>query len=704
MAKTSPWDLTALLNAADPKATLAERHLWLIRLFEWLRHAPVEAQAGPARTPQPALRLKHLLGVLERNPEHQARVAELLTRFWSEVDSIALLADFGFAPRMDLWGELGRRLRARLLPLSPDTPDLGELFALLFPTADDAEWLLALDDATLDRVRPYAHHRAHQDARPAAADGAWRRPFLDAMVFLASAVRTAGFNGALRMRMSPELLTDQPFRQLARVAEAVSEHALSTAPDARTPTESLNHAALLREAQYLRALLEQCRLAADSVHEHLEAHGVSVDLVFAVDQLRERTHRIEALLNCVVSTEPAREVTRLLAELVRTADARRSIRTLLSRHYSMLARKVAERSAATGEHYITRTRDEYRHMLVAAVGGGAVLAATTFLKFAILALALAPFWGGFWAGVNYAASFVVVQLLHFTVATKQPAMTAPAMAAQLAGIGRAAGDTTPAPLGATAHAATPGDTTTDPNVEAFVDEVAHLIRSQAAGIFGNLAAVVPVVLAVQYGCRAAFGAPLIGRVDAEHVLASITLLGPTAFFAAFTGILLFASSLIAGWAENWFVWHRLDSAITWNPRIVARLGAARAARWGAYWRANVSGFAANVSLGMMLGLVPTVAQFFGLPIEVRHVTLSTGQLAAAVGTLGFSVALTSAFWWCVAGVAATGLLNLGVSFLFAFRVALRSRGIRLADRSRIYRAIRARLWRAPMSFVLPPRT
>ncbi len=702
MAAKSPWDLTALLNAADPKATLAERHLWLIRLLEWLRHAPVEAPADPTRTPRPVLRLKHLLGVLERNPEHQARVAELLSRFWSEVDSIALLADFGFAPRMDLWGELGRRLRARVLPVSPDTPDLGELFALLFPNADDAEWLLALDDATLERIRHYA--------RPEAADGAWRRPFLDAMVFLASAVRTAGFNGALRMRMSPELLTAQPFRQLARVAEAVSEHALSSAPDARTPTESLNHAALLREAQYLRALLEQCRLAADSVHEHLESHGVSVDIVFAVDQLRERTQRIEALLNCVVSTEPAREVTRLLAELVRTADARRSIRTLLSRHYSMLARKVAERSAATGEHYITRTRSEYRHMLLAAAGGGAVLAATTFLKFAILALALAPFWGGFWAGVNYAASFVVVQLLHFTVATKQPAMTAPAMAAQLAGIGRAADDTAPAPLGANVTGAAADGvataahvTATDPNVEAFVDEVAHLIRSQAAGIFGNLAAVVPVVLAVQYGCRAVFGAPLLGKVDAEHVLTSITLLGPTALFAAFTGILLFASSLIAGWAENWFVWHRLDSAIAWNPRIVARLGAGRAARWGTYWRANVSGFAANISLGFMLGLVPTVAQFFGLPIEVRHVTLSTGQLAAAVGTLGFGITLTSAFWWCVAGVAATGLLNVAVSFLFAFRVALRSRGIRLADRSRIYRAIRSRLWRAPMSFVLPPR-
>jgi site-specific recombinase len=185
------------------------------------------------------------------------------------------------------------------------------------------------------------------------------------------------------------------------------------------------------------------------------------------------------------------------------------------------------------------------------------------------------------------------------------------------------------------------------------------------------------------------------------VLESITLLGPTALFAAFTGVLLFASSLIAGWVENWFVWHRLDSAIAWNPRIVARLGAARAQRWGAYWRANISGFASNTSLGLMLGIVPVVALFFGLPLEVRHVTLSTGQLAAAVGAEGFGLLRHAPFWWCVAAVAVTGVLNLTVSFLMAFRVALRSRGIRLVDRSRIYRAIRARLWHKPLSFIWP---
>jgi site-specific recombinase len=694
-ARVSPWDLTALLNAADPKASLPERNLWLIRLLEWLRHAPVEAPALPAKpveaparpakpieapalpakpvdgeakaTPTPVLRLKHLLGVLDRHPEHQVRVAELLHRIWSDVDSAALLADFGFAPRMDLWRELGRRLRARVLPLTPATTDLGELFPLLFPHADDAAWLLALDAATLERLRTYV--------APERGTSAWRTPFVEAIVFLASAVRASGFAPALRMRMSPELLIDQPFRQLGRVAEQVGDHALGS--DGHTTPEA--EAALLHEAHYLRALLDACRRCADSIHEHLEAHGVSVDVVFEVDQLRERTHRIESLLTCVISPEPAREITRLLAELVHTADERRSIGALMSRHYSLLARRVAERSAETGEHYITRDRSEYRAMLRAAAGGGAILAVTTLLKFALLAIGLSAFWSGFWAGMNYAASFVIVQLLHFTVATKQPAMTAPAMAEKLT------------------------ELSDDDHVEGFVDEVAHLIRSQAAGIFGNLALVAPIVLAVQALARAVLGAPLVGHEEAEHVLDSLTLLGPTALFAAFTGVLLFASSLIAGWAENWFVWHRLDSAIAWNPRIVARLGTARAARWAAYWRANISGFASNISLGMMLGIVPVVALFFGLPIEVRHVTLSTGQLAAAVGSEGFELLRHSAFWWCVAGIAATALLNLSVSFFLAFKVALRSRGIRLADRSRIHRAIRARLWRRPLSFIVPPR-
>jgi site-specific recombinase len=214
--------------------------------------------------------------------------------------------------------------------------------------------------------------------------------------------------------------------------------------------------------------------------------------------------------------------------------------------------------------------------------------------------------------------------------------------------------------------------------------------------------VVPVVLLAQaFGWWLA-GAPLVGEKDAQYVLHSLPVYGATPLYAAFTGILLFAASLIAGWVENWFVFHKLDSAIAWNPRIRDRLGPARAQRWAAWWRQNISGLAANVSLGLMLGLVPTLAAFFGLPIEVRHVTLSTGQLAAALGALGLPLLAEPAFWWCLASIPVVGLLNLGVSFTLAFRVALASRGLKLRDRGRLYAALRRRFFAAPLRFFVPP--
>ncbi|MEK8053285.1 site-specific recombinase [Ideonella sp. DXS22W] len=671
MTTAAAWDLTALVNAADPAAPRPERHLWLIRLTEWLRHGRDEPGADGDATPRPVLRLKHLLNMLERNPAPRERVVALLGRLWRESDVAALFADFGFTARRDLGGEIAERLRLRLLPATPDTDDLAALFGLLFPQAGDARWLAAIDATTLGRLAAlFSAARAEGAADASAAD--WRTPLLRAMTWLVSSIRAASFTPTLRQRMSAELLVDQPFEQLVRRAEALAD-ALLAGDVQRTA----------QEANLLRALLQRGREAADSVHAHLEAHGISVNILFELDQLRERTLRLEAVLDLLLSTAPAPLLQQLVVDLVTLSQQRRSLRALLGRQYSLLARKVAERHAETGEHYITRTAAEYRDMLRAALGGGAVIAGTTFAKFALMALGLAPFWGGFAAGLNYALSFVIVHLLHWTVATKQPAMTAPAMADKLAAV--------------------KGDGHDEAAIESFVDEVTHLVRSQIAGIAGNLAAVTPLVLLAQWLAWQAAGRPLVGAKDAAYVLHAITLLGPTALYAAFTGVLLFASSLVAGWVENWFVYHRLHSALAWHPAIVARLGAPRAARWAGWWRANISGLAANVSLGLMLGVVPVVLAFLGLPIEVRHVTLSTGQLAAAASTLGWDTLQQPAFWWCAAGLAVTGVLNLGVSFGLALAVALRSRGIAGLDRRRIVGAIFRRLRQAPRSFVLPPR-
>lgn len=662
------WDLTALVNAADAKAPLAERHLWLVRLFEWVRHTPraplpqgieVAPDGAAQRSPTPLLRLKHLLNQIERHDDLRQRVQGMAQRFWAEIDAPALFADFGFGARRSFGSEVLSRLQRRCLPGTPQTRDLAALFGLVF-VPDDSDWLQAMDDATAERAA-----RLLGPGSQAA-----QAMLLDAITILVSAVQATGYSPALRQRMSSELLTDEPFRQLTGAAGALRQSL-----QAGDQTQALQHAA------YLRALLDHCRRAARSVLPHLEQYGVSVNIVFDLDQLEGRTQRVEQLVNCLLSPTPAQDGQRLLLGLVHTLREVRGLRALWASHYSLLARQVTERSAETGEHYITRTRAEWHDMLRRAAGGGAVIAGTTLLKFAIAALGLSAFWSGFWSGAGYAASFVLVMLLHWTVATKQPAMTAPALAACL-------------PSGRDAS---------HEDIQGFVDRVVQLIRSQAAAIAGNLALCAPLVLLAQWLAQALWGAPLVGKEAGEYVLKSLTLLSPAPLFAAFTGVLLFSSSLIAGWAENWFVYHRLDSAIAWNPRIVSTLGAARAQRWSRWWRNNVSGLAANVSLGMMLGVVPPLLDFFGLGLEVRHVTLSSGQLGAALGALGLGLVLQPVFWWCVAGIAVTGVLNVGVSFWLAFRVALRSRGVRVQERGRIGAALRQRLLADPWSFIRPPK-
>jgi site-specific recombinase len=688
--RATVWDLTALINAANDKAPLPERHLWLVRLLEWLRHAPKSALSEledqpaptpkplPLRTPLPVLRLRHLLNVCDRHPGLRAQLQSLTQAFWRDIDAATLYADFGFGARRSLASEVHARLRERLLPGTPDTPELSALFRLLFKP-EDARWISAIDAPTFARIAALLGPAADQALAAQAA-------LLEAITILVSAVHGSGFSPPLRRRMDPAALHDEPFRQLTQAAAALRDAVMAQQP-----------ADALRQAAYLRALLDACRRAASSVMPHLEEFGVSVNIVFELQQLQGRSHRIEQLLNCVVAESPLTEAQALLNELLLTLAEQQGLRSLLSQHYSLLARQVAERSAETGEHYITTNRAEHRDMLRRAAGGGLVIAGTTFGKFALGALALSAFWAGWWAGVLYATSFVLIMLLHWTLATKQPAMTAPALAASLSAIQKlsdadaAAGDNAP-PDAADAVA-----------IEAFVDRVAQLIRSQAAGVVGNLALCGPLVLALQLLAQTAFGAPLVGEKDALHVLDALSLKGPCALYAAFTGVLLFASSLIAGWAENWFVFHRIDSAIAWNPRIVARLGHARAQRWSGWWRANISGLAANVSLGLMLGLVPAIAGFVGLPLQVRHVTLATGQLAAALGTLGPALVLDTRFWWCVLGIAVIGVLNLGVSFGLAFMVALRSRGMRVHQRARITHALRQRLKKAPLSFLWPPK-
>ncbi|WP_062363654.1 site-specific recombinase [Variovorax paradoxus] len=649
-------DLQGLLARLDPTADVAQRHIWLIDVFDWLR--------GDRASPQAAVgRVSLLLDAVEARPELRGRLRAWWRAFTQAVDLTTLLADYGFAPRTAFVSELTERLRRKILPGTPETTDASDLFRMVLPGAFDAGWIALLDDAQLARIGNLLADAALDD------DGAprWRHTVMDAVTYCSSQVVAAGFSPELRLRMSAAS-ESRAFHALMSDLDALREQMFRAPRD-----EDALQAAFLA----FRDRLDACRASASSVYTHLEDNGISVGLVFRLRQLRERVLRIRELLDCLISPAPAPSVARLVGRLVLAGGERNSIRALIASNSSMLAAKVTERSAETGEHYITRDRASYLQMVRKAAGGGALTALTVLLKFGIYSLALSAFWSGLWSGLMYAASFVAIQLLHLTLATKQPAMTAPAMAARLR------------------------DIKTDAAVADFVDEVANLVRSQVAAVLGNVGLVVPAMLALALLVQFALGRPLLDAAHAAATLQSLSLAGPTAVFAALTGVLLFAASIVAGWTENAFVLHRLDSAMRYNPRIGAFLGAARARRWATFMRTHISGFASNISLGLMLGLLPAFAGFFGLGLDVRHVTLSAGQIAAAAASTGMAVLQQPALWWAVAAIPVIGALNVSVSFYFAFRLALRAHSVSLGDRARIRSAIWAR-WRSrPISFFLP---
>ncbi|MDL5035882.1 site-specific recombinase [Comamonas sp. Y6] len=653
--KKLPPDLPRLIQALDPHADLAQRHLWLIHLVEWIR------------APKPSLelavdRMEQVVAAFEADADARQRLGLWWQKLLETVDITALLADFGFAPRTAMASEVAERLRYKLLPSTPETVDASELFMLVFPDRFDARWLHALDSTLMARISALV--------APPSDEGAsfWERNLLDAITYCAGQILSTGFAPELRLRMSEQAREEKPFHALIHDVENLRVEVMLPL---RTTDRRDAAAAQLRER------LEACRSAVSSVYSYVEAEGISVGLIFRLRQVRARILRIRRLLDCLLSTDRAYETSELLSNLVAVGLERRSVRALLSTNTSLLAAKVAERSAETGEHYITRDKGEYRNMMAKAAGGGFVMAFTTLAKFALYALGLSVFWSGLAAGMNYALSFVLIQMLHFTVATKQPAMTAPAMAAKLK------------------------DIQSDDSIQEFVDEVAHLVRSQVAAILGNVLIVFPAAMALTMGYAELVKHPALSPSHATQVLESLSLLGPSVLFAAFTGVLLFASSLIAGGAENWFVLRNIDSVIRYNPRITRVLGTTRADRWARFLRKNISGLASNISLGFMLGLVPAFAAFFGLGLEVRHVTLSTGQIGVAIPSLGWEVLHSNLLWWAVAMLPFNAALNVGVSFYLAFRLALRAHNVSGVDRSRIYKAIRQRFWRRPLSFFWP---
>lgn len=629
--------LRVLLARCNPGAPLPDRLIAIEQLGRYIVAGPGVATAG-----HPTLvRLEWLVVALERLPAAQQRFCATLGAVLEATRGVKLFGEIGLPNDRGLLAETSDRLARRLLPEPPATHELWRLAGHIVRSVDDLDWLGPAADPLLRRLA-------------VAGGDAWkplRSSMLDAIGLLTTRIAALGMSEALRSRTPNETVRSSPLFRLTRAG--VPEMA---------------------------ELIAASRDHLDHVHTALEDRGVSIDVVYSIDAIERSLARLEILLPFVgPPREPGNEIRAVIAAVGRGLVGGRSFTQLLGDNLRLLARKVIERAGRTGEHYVTASRREYWGMLGSAAGGGVLTCGTAVAKFLVKWGHFAPFLDGLLSSLDYAASFVVMQLVGATLATKQPSMTAAALA------------------GTIRDRAGPG------RLDELVPLISRIARSQFAAAVGNVSAVIVTALIFDAIWQHTTGAPFLDPDTSRSVVASFDPLhSGTLPFAALTGVLLWVSSLAAGWFENWIVYRRLPDAIE-HHRIGRRVGRARMARLARFLEREAAGFGGSVALGFLLGMIPVFAKFFGLPIDVRHITLSTGSLTLALSSVGAAAVGWAAVASAAVGIALIGLLNFGVSFALALVVALRARDVPRGESKTLPGAVLRRFVRRPAEFFYPPR-
>jgi len=624
-------DLNTILEQAKAVQgrSAPEQLDWLRSLARYLR-----GERGFRFTPEART---HLL--LQRLSQHQdwaqaagAIIAEVLARG----SALRIYAEAGL-PSSSSFGKelLGRLVRSVLPPILNDRSLSGALQQVFAKYGDDV-WLDRIPgherEALLEWLRASIPEMRRDGLLQEAAEAIW---------LLGNRTTSIALREEVAAR-SPEV-------------GSLSNHPMILLED-----EARRFAASVAGKPDLDALMKATWAARgflDSVLAQVEQRGVSVDLVFQIERATSYITRMETLAEVIatVKATAATPKTRteavwgLLVAMVRGELEDRRPGRVLAQSAHLIARKTVERAGETGEEGIARSDSDLRHILEAAIGGGIFIAVTTLVKY-LGPKGLAPFFEALYGTLNYGGSFAVMHFLHLKLATKLPAMTASALSSRLS------------------PAASP-----EADAE-FVQTASAVLRTQFAAVVGNLVGVIPAALLIDALVLLVTQGHVLSPEKASAVIGSVNpWLSLTIPFAMFTGVILWIGGWVASWIDNAFVFFNVAGALKSSGGLRVRFGEARVSALADFLSRHVGGVATALVLGVGLAFAPEVGRFFGLPLEVRHVTLVTGTLAMAVAGLGPGSLSLEHWAGMLAGVAAIGVCNLGVSFGLAFGMALRAR-------------------------------
>ena len=418
---------------------------------------------------------------------------------------------------------------------------------------------------------------------------------------------------------------------------------------------------------------DECVAQLREINERLEKEGTSAGLIFRLRLLRSFLWRIDQVLGLRKPGADARKfaVALILGFANQTADHASG-----QHHFRRMARSVVEKTGRVGVHYIAKNASHWRLMGAGAIMAGVITCFTALIKYGISTRIQAPFLVALGHSLNYAISFLMMQAGGFLLASKMPAATA----------------------------ATLVDAMEDPAKD-HMASLRAISQTQTIVTISNLLGAIPVSMAIDRLWNLAFHHPFLTQAEADH---GVHMLFPhqsgTIAFAIVTGVLLWLSSLATGWTANYIATSKMESAISNSLRVRHRLGMKKAARLAEWINHQAPGAIGYITLGCLLGTVPILVSLFGIPLEVRHVTLSAASLGYAIdgmwiyGGLNRHEVIIS-----LLGVLVVGVLNIATSFVLSFLLAVRARDVGDQKARLFLREVGRELVSNPSGFVVPTR-
>lgn len=564
------------------------------------------------------------------------------------------------------FAEMRRRISHKILPEAIDTSYLIDLFALFFTKTTDELWV----EAVPNQIWAELIAAIRFDEAPASVIETCLGHLLAAAQVLSYRIAALGLEQEL-LRNHPELEQhSSPFvMQQAELAEFVAAHGK---PDAGS------------DIKHILVMLDQCNGIVDKIRRNSLQAGTSINLTQLLQRMLQQVSRLTLLLQILqhhqLGESAHDEIVQLFKEVVYSECHKNDLGEHWRENVEIMALRVTENASRTGEHYITESRSEYFALMRSAMGAGIVIALMAMIKITLAKQLYAPLNEAILFSLNYGLGFMLIHILHFTVATKQPAMTAAAIAATI--------DSTDA------HSK---------EMDNLVDIIAKTVRSQMVAIFGNVVIAIPTAMLLAWVTLQFTGQHFVTPEKANHLLADIDPVRSGAlFYAAIAGVCLFLSGLIAGYHDNLAVYNKIPQrlrAIKWLQRI---LGVARLGRMANYVENNLGALAGNFYFGCLLGAMSAIGVLFGLSFDIRHIAFSSAFVGYASVALNFALTWQAGLYAAL-GLFLIGMVNLGVSFSLALYVAMKSRKVKFRQWRLLIKKFAHRINYHYGDFVLPPR-